>query len=969
MRLKSLLLLVFLAQLFCSSAFGQVVHMSDEWPKATRENNPILESKMDSRKSVFYSNAKIYVAKNEKDDGSGNVVNDASLFIQGSAIYDNASQNFQEGETSLTGDIVSWKNQLRDQGAVELLFKQDPLAKGLIRFVGEWNAQYIVSENSAGQLLHVYVHGGNPSYIFDNTYKVGNYVLNFPNIKVEKEGMLAITSLPPDLPADASIGRPLPVAYDVTKMGFVSVWPTVAMSVDELDLTGGNRFSNEVRSAGIDLYALRYKDFNETTSSSEYYRLISPYVDVKSMKEENIAGPNGAIAAAGHSEVNLRMYDYNASIDNAQELKLDGNLEDTRLQASNTMSVTLDGGSSTHASFMRGFTSPFERLRTDYMFYNVLTKPSATSITDWRNPVADPYTEIETGAGYFMAMDVSRAYFTGPESIQERWQPSNSTAFEKRARGGYNWSRVVQRVNDGIYTGSNANDDPNAGDWFSLYTFDPFDTRTLNDAPDYRKPRVYEEQRFNVGEVKVRVEGGNAKNGGGLNFLGNPFMMPIDLSGLLAEGGVTGVPTDLDPISNPDVLNAFTPFPSSTDVKALHYLNDVAVNTANSNGELLLRSKYWVVSTALVANTQIGGIPAYAYNVKYDNVDAVSTAATVIANPFDYHIEPMQMFLVQAATSGDFVFTPEMKTFEKKALPIVFNDYTNSDNVVPETRGFVSEVSPLVPQNETSGFMPNDWLVVEAIANDGGKVSVDRTAVRFYEQATQGKDIYDEEKRFFAPKNSETKTRQVKSVDSFVDQTASASNFVYTKATTGQNLLSNGVGYDTKEIPLYYVSNAEVQNVTLAITGIEGFDRVAGVSLVDRFVNGDGTEFVKKITETDFTYEFTTMPGKETVDGVNRFALRFGDDDDNELPEVSNMDPITCYYSGSTLHIGGLNKDDVGSRVQIFDLQGRMMGTTIVKNNDYPTMEYQKPLGQGTFIVNIHGERNYKTKFVNLQNY
>jgi hypothetical protein len=91
--------------------------------------------------------------------------------------------------------------------------------------------------------------------------------------------------------------------------------------------------------------------------------------------------------------------------------------------------------------------------------------------------------------------------------------------------------------------------------------------------------------------------------------------------------------------------------------------------------------------------------------------------------------------------------------------------------------------------------------------------------------------------------------------------------------------------------------------------------------------------------------------------------LRFYDTGEDIVKEDA---PITCYYNTSVLHVSGLNENDIDSSVQIFDMQGRLMGKT--KVNSYPSMEYVKPLSLGTYIVKIAGNRNFTTKFVNLQN-
>lgn len=918
MRLKSLLLLIFLTQIFCAAVFGQsstektvatkvekkdsiqakasrgiapAFAASDITPLTGREDNPVLLDKMDSRKSIFYSNAQMYVAQNTKDDSS----KDASIFIQGTAKFDNAAEILQIGESALTGDFVSLKDDANktDLGDVKPLFVVNADTKdGLIKFVGKKNKQYIVREDLTGKRL-------------PNQKKVGEttgleYVMDFPQLKVEKDGLSTVQAIKGE------------AGYDVEKMGFVSVSSNVAMSVGKLDMTGGNRFSIDVVSEGLEKDALA-----QAATKADYYKLNSAFVDIKTLVDGN--GVDN-----GHSEVNLKMYDATNA---------------TSIEKTNTIAVS--GGTDGRATFLRGFGSPFSNLKADYMFYHVLTRPSATSITSSQGPIADPRTDIERGYGHFMAMDVSREYF---DQIQKKWHSSNANAPELRAKGGYNLSRVVQRMKD----------ESGLGARLSLYTFDQVDAN--NDTDPELTKRAYEEQRFNVGNVSVFITGAT---GGVITYLANPFMTPINISGLLAKYDGTAYETDiLD--DDTKLTTEYRPRFFADNIRAVHVIKGPKGEQLLKDAEnkwLILRPKYWVPHSGLIANTKIGGLPAYAYNVKYDNVSAVMEGQSVPVGVFDRYIEPMQMFVVQASNEGYFTFTQDMKTF--KGNPFV-SDFSNAGLEVPQTPGARSFAA-----TEADSYLPNDWIVVEA-TSDG---KADRTAVRFYEGATQGVEReHDVIKQFSDPSPKAMKSRSIEEgIAADVIEKGDPSNAVYTTSAGSikEKMLSNGVGYNTKQIPLHYVSSSkEPESVTFTFTGMSGFDQVRGVSLVDRFLYSNGTEYIQPLSEGD-TYEFTTRVGKETVDGDNRFYLRFDDEDDNG-PSVTD-EPITCYYSGSILHIGGLNEKDLGSKVQIFDLQGRMMGNTVV--NNYPSMEYPKPLGQGTFIVNISGERNYKTKFVNLQNY
>lgn len=294
-----------------------------------------------------------------------------------------------------------------------------------------------------------------------------------------------------------------------------------------------------------------------------------------------------------------------------------------------------------------------------------------------------------------------------------------------------------------------------------------------------------------------------------------------------------------------------------------------------------------------------------------------------------------------------------MQTFKGQAFAV--------SDLAPATAGFRS----LAEGNESTSdeAISRDWILIEAASESGDKLTVDRTAVRFFDGASQIYDNQYDQQKFFTTTEVQSAGVQSRSLAADLVESTAPNNMLYTASVgaSPKQLLSHGVGYDTKEIPLYYVSAGVEENVTLTFAGMDGFDKLQNVKLIDRFKDTENEIY------EGFVYSFVTMPGKETVNGENRFVLKFGDDDDDDDEPSYTVDPITCYYSGSILHIGGLNEKDLDSKVQIFDLQGRLMGSTVI--NNYPTMEYPKALGQGTFIVNITGNRNYKTKFVNLQNY
>ncbi len=872
-----------------------------------------------SKDAIFFSNGDMYVAG---QDGAGKE-HEASMLIVGSAEFGNEAQIYQKGITSLTGDFLSSKSSEAlskpESGELKQLFVDSDNSKGTIRFVGENNKQEIKRVGYRFKDAGVIKFSGVSS---DEKLKSPLYVLNFPRIEVRKEEVNTMADV------DSYIAK-YP-GYDVKKVGYVSVATNAAVKVGELDIVNGNRFSVDAKTAARELEQSSGNKPN-AIDAANWYRLHIGYADIRKMTGEDNLLP-------GHSEVDLDLYDYD---DAKNGFIADGGLADVsdKFLNSNSYNVAKVNGRDVYATYLRGFSSPFESLRADYMFYHVLTKPVHGSITDHTSngPLGDPKTQFEKGRGYFYAMDVSSDYY---QNIDKNWN-HGGTGWLNRTRGGYHFSRLVheyQNKNNGL----------------NLYSID-------------KNKSNYEAQRFNAGDITVKlVTVGNTPH---TNILGNPYMTPIYIGDILAEkvtqnlGEDNMAPDGLyykydknNPSDVPFVTGfAGNPEGQSTKVKAVTILDKAARDNAIAGNYALIKSAYWTVNTGFVMRSTKNGFPTYSYNVKYDFVDFIAPATVDKQNK--RIIEPMQMFLLQVAAPGEFVFNPKMKVLPEDPKRFTVKLKDNLSEGLPDPRAVKSE-------GEDDSFATPDWLIVETSVT-GNSVTTDRTALRFYDKATLGYDeALDIQKQLVAtPKvdaNARMKSEAADDVDLFEPM-----NVVYTKSSDGRELLGNAIGYTTKEVPLYYIpSNNRQEEVTMTIHGMDRMEGVEGAWLIER--DGSGKEIYKQDLFQDNSYTFVSAPVENPLKAENRFILRFFDDGDDNGPSLVDK-PITCYYSGSTLYIGGLNEKDLGSIVQIFDLQGRLMGNTVI--NNHPSMEYQKALGQGTFVVRISGKRNYTTKFVNIQNY
>lgn len=330
-----------------------------------------------------------------------------------------------------------------------------------------------------------------------------------------------------------------------------------------------------------------------------------------------------------------------------------------------------------------------------------------------------------------------------------------------------------------------------------------------------------------------------------------------------------------------------------------------------------IRDKYWVINHATVENAG----DRFLYNVTYDYVSkSQGSSAGITAGgiqPENYLIAPMQMFLLQAASN---------------------------DVEIQLTPALIRQGNAKTPKS--SGPIQSDWFVMEAEAVADNVT--DRTTIVFKEGA-----------RLDYQQNLDTRKGLTKDIEESAE-VAPTTNLLYTKTTDGVAMLGNIVPKTVKEMALYYAPPATAQLVRIRPYGLEQLESVSDVWLIDKYEN-------KKVKLTPETvYEFYAQPIANRDGAVdNRFVLRFYDDSNGGVVEEQEK-PINVYYDRFTLHISGLNENDMNSNVQIFDLQGRLVARTTV--NNWPSMEYSKPLSQGTFIAKITGKRNYTAKFVNLSN-
>lgn len=867
---------------------------------------------------VFYSQAPMYVQyKTTETEATKGESSSTTLYISGSAKFSNGAAVNQKGRTEITKDFINSKDPTgTDTGSRNLFIDKASGSNektGVVAFIGkgEEEPDPAIGGGLVRKATLQRIYGVLPSTTASPTtigeQKKINWI-NFPTITVEK-------------------GLPAHSADDWREVGYVVVDTTAAISVDYIRAKEGERFAVDAS----------YNPGDPRIINSGHARILNRASDTYSPT---------------YSQVNLKLYKYEG--DGAAND--DGAFNETGGSGGRPIPdpATYQNGTGTLRNsegwnYLTGFTPPFTQLGADYMFYNTLTKPNGLSMTSLEGPIVDPFYRMKMGIGYFMSMEVSH---NDHELINQHWDYNSkspgtgSVVNTNRARGGYVLNRLVFHDYLSKLNGKMDN--------FSRFYYDASKHNAIHNAiqnkrpigglstigiDDFMEKDKYDgqmkdrsrydpmtEEAFSTAQSEVVV---SLK--AGLNFLGNPFMVPISLNPLLGLDKDTG--TKLPEFSDDGQFENGVEMPIFTPAGK----PNVIVSSINSDADI--RSKYWLINEALIKYDDTNDL--YLYRTKYDFISRDGATITSGINhtpggatlhgitPEKYLIAPMQMFCLQ--TSKDIDIKLDMTAL----------------SVFGQTNFLKSEAADSSP-------ITDDWFVVEAVNSKDN--TADRTSVIFRERALTkyNQDPFDTRKGLSAkmeeyiPEYNGEKTKT---------KMETSTGIVYTKSTDNEKLLGNAVPATVKELALFFAPPSSTQEVTLKFHGLENVHSVSGVWLVDRYLNNKITRIYPG---DEYSFISEASDAAQSADN-NRFVLRFYDSEEDII--IDDDDVITCYYNTSYLYIKGLNQNDIGSDIQIYDMQGRLMGKTKV---DKVPVEYFKPLSIGTYILKITGKRNHTAKFVNL---
>jgi hypothetical protein len=265
----------------------------------------------------------------------------------------------------------------------------------------------------------------------------------------------------------------------------------------------------------------------------------------------------------------------------------------------NAIQVNLALGNNYQQKKLVGFTPPFEKMYADYFFYNFLSRPTTKGLfgNDGRL-ITNPRTLLKPGLGYIVGMGivpVGDPYYT--EVLDPRWSGAD---FSKRVTDKFLFSRAVAEPS------------------FSKYLDEQV-------TPGYI-----------AGEKLVTDNVNGIPLESGFNYLGNPYMAPLDLT---------------------DIIEGAT----STDWGA-------ADNT--------LDTKFYVLSsgTGTYANSKFTFSASYLVNQKVGST-TLSTKS----------VAPMQMFIVKANTATTIRIPKNKRKHDATATFLRSANYEITDELLIET--------------------------------------------------------------------------------------------------------------------------------------------------------------------------------------------------------------------------------------------------------------------------------------------
>ncbi|MDR1981908.1 MAG: T9SS type A sorting domain-containing protein [Tannerellaceae bacterium] len=260
-------------------------------------------------------------------------------------------------------------------------------------------------------------------------------------------------------------------------------------------------------------------------------------------------------------------------------------------------------------------------------------------------------------------------------------------------------------------------------------------------------------------------------------------------------------------------------------------------------------------------------------------------------------IAPMQMFVIKRISGSKTSMTIPQSKRTRANTPFLRSGETNTvvDELLIETKDM-----------QTGGF--------------------DRLCVVFRNGATlKANDLYDAEKLF-------NRTGGV--------------NQIYTRSEDNMKLTTNVISPSTQRLAMYFEPSIERQEVQLRVERINSLVSVNSVILEDK-KTGAKTDLLRTPS-----YTFVSSP----YDKTDRFILHFASSPVG-IDNIQTSSPaVNAYYDAGSIYIQGLQDEDNGRIVSIYDVQGQLIHRQEIAGTT--PCRISKSLNKGIYILKIAGKEH-----------
>lgn len=471
-----------------------------------------------------------------------------------------------------------------------------------------------------------------------------------------------------------------------------------------------------------------------------------------------------------------------------------------------------------------GFTPPFKKIYADYFFYNLVSRPDNGGFFGTPSRLLrTPTDTLISGKGYLVGLGVV------PLELYE--ENMNSKWFSTEPK---------ERFTNELYF---------------LRDFGPSTFMSFVNKDSSLKDK-YTGEVINTETVTVTIDEG-------LNYLGNPYTVPIDMRSFLDGTGSAEWGIDL-----------------GKEVKNYYEFLKEGGRGEYDHGDNIDDP----VTYRFIANFEV-----------VSTIGSTGDPKTMIA--------PMQMFRIFKKTPG------------KLQMKIPASIRTHGD------RKFLRS-------SDSEFFKIENELLLEA--KDIHSDHYDRLSIAFRDNASlTAEDSHDVFKSF---------------------STIGSMNQIYTMSSDHKKMTVNIIPPSTKELKVYMSPADKKKDVLLTVKRIESLSNVNALYLLDH-KTGTLTDLF-----ADPQYSFTSSPN----DKEDRFTLYFSNaPTSNELLKTNNTN---VYYRDNNLTVTGLQTENMGDIVTIYDLSGRMVMQSTLRN--VPTEQIPVTLAKGAYMVRFSGYSNEVMKII-----